>query len=63
MFPPTVGASYRDGAGRSWTVSTVIQSGFREVLLVPHADEGRKAVAFRIPEEEWDDWEADAVAL
>ena len=62
-FPPTVGVSYRDGAGRRWTVNTVIQSGFREVLLVPHADEGRTASAFRILEEEWPAWEAQATVI
>lgn len=57
-FPPTVGTNYEDPTGRRWTVGTVIESGFREVQMVPASGEGRASVGLVILEEEWGAWEA-----
>lgn len=57
-FPPTVGATYKDPlSGRRWTVSAAVESGFREVQLVPFSGEGRTTAGFVVPEEEWQEFE------
>ncbi len=56
-FPPTTGTRYRDPTGRDWTVGAVIESGFREVELLPFSGEGRTSAGLLILEEEWQEWE------